>query len=60
MEEKDLLIYYADKCRLLSQSERPEVLWIKEIYEWFRQSAGCREKKKRIILFMKKCTFLHL
>lgn len=57
MEEKDLLIYYADKCWLLSQSERPEVLWIKEIYERFRQSAGCREKKETDNLIYEKMYF---
>lgn len=57
MEVREVLIHYADECRLLSQSERPEVLWIKEIYNRFQASAGCREKKEADNLIYEKMFF---
>lgn len=57
MKERDTLIYYADQCRLLSQSERPEVLWLKEIYERFQKLTGCREKKEADNLIYEKMYF---
>ena len=45
MKEKDCLIQYAKECLRLSNQERPEIAWLKSIYDRFRKEMGSINKQ---------------
>ncbi len=54
MKERDRLIRLAEECLLREEKERPELIWLKGIYERFRADCGLLEKSGADSLIFEK------